>query len=55
MAFHLIVRNPFDGYEKGTHISDADKVTAILADHRHEHVIKIADTAIPTDSPEANH
>jgi len=41
MSYHLIVRNPFGGYTTGARITDPAIVTAILADERQKHVVRV--------------
>lgn len=40
--FHLVVSDPFDGYERGAHITDPELIAAILADERETRVRRIA-------------
>jgi hypothetical protein len=42
MEFHLVVKEPFGGYQKGELIKDADKVKEILSGENEHHVLKIA-------------
>ena len=54
MAYHLVVRSPFDGRAVGEHITDAATVGEILADHREAFVVKIAaPDATPVDAEPA--
>lgn len=47
---HLTVVHDFDGHKVGQKIADADKVKAVLGDHRRRYVVQ---TIVPDEVPSA--
>ena len=47
MAYHLVVRQPFDGRSRGEVITDPATVSTILAGEWEGHVIRVTAPATP--------